>query len=38
MVGSLVLQPGESAFVAANESPIQVSGSGRLARVYNKLK
>lgn len=34
----LVLQPGESAFVAANESPIQVSGSGRLARVYNKLK
>ncbi|WP_333497262.1 mannose-6-phosphate isomerase [Kluyvera sp. CHPC 1.251] len=34
----LVLKPGESAFVAANESPIQVSGSGRLARVYNKLK
>ncbi|MFU0922073.1 mannose-6-phosphate isomerase [Kluyvera sichuanensis] len=34
----LVLKPGESAFVAANESPILVSGSGRLARVYNKLK
>ena len=34
----LVLKPGESAFVAANESPVQVSGSGRLARVYNKLK
>ena len=34
----LVLKPGESAFVAANESPIQVSGSGRLARVYNKLQ
>lgn len=34
----LVLKPGESAFVAANESPIQVSGNGRLARVYNKLK
>ena len=34
----LVLKPGESAFVAANESPVQVSGSGRLARVYNKLQ
>lgn len=34
----LVLKAGESAFVGANESPIQVSGHGRLARVYNKLK
>ncbi|MFU0888441.1 mannose-6-phosphate isomerase [Kluyvera sichuanensis] len=34
----LVLKPGESAFVAANESPVQVCGSGRLARVYNKLQ
>lgn len=34
----LVLAPGESAFIAANESPIQVSGRGRMARVYNKLK
>lgn len=34
----LVLKPGESAFVAANESPIRLSGVGRVARVYNKLK
>ena len=33
----LVLKPGESAFISANESPINVSGVGRLARVYNKL-
>ncbi|HEY4437507.1 mannose-6-phosphate isomerase [Lelliottia wanjuensis] len=33
----LVLKPGESAFVAANESPISISGNGRLARVFNKL-
>jgi mannose-6-phosphate isomerase len=33
----LVLKPGESAFVSANESPITVSGVGRVARVYNKL-
>ncbi|MHA0872187.1 mannose-6-phosphate isomerase [Enterobacter pasteurii] len=33
----LVLRPGESAFVPANESPVLVSGSGRLARVFNKL-
>ncbi|ELY7390518.1 mannose-6-phosphate isomerase [Cronobacter universalis] len=33
----LSLKPGESAFVAANESPVSVSGVGRLARVYNKL-
>ncbi|MFK3707531.1 mannose-6-phosphate isomerase type 1 [Raoultella sp. BIGb0138] len=34
----LTLQPGESAFIACNESPVQVSGTGRLARVFNKLK
>lgn len=34
----LVLKPGESAFVAANESPVNLSGVGRVARVYNKLK
>lgn len=33
----LVLKPGESAFVAANESPVSVCGTGRLARVFNKL-
>ncbi|UAN42872.1 MULTISPECIES: mannose-6-phosphate isomerase [unclassified Enterobacter] len=33
----LVLKPGESAFVAASESPVSVSGTGRLARVFNKL-
>ncbi|MDY1035540.1 mannose-6-phosphate isomerase [Lelliottia sp. CFBP8978] len=33
----LVLKPGESAFVAANESPVNISGTGRLARVFNKL-
>jgi len=33
----LVLQPGESAFIAANDSPVSVSGVGRLARVFNKL-
>ncbi|MCT4716909.1 mannose-6-phosphate isomerase [Enterobacteriaceae bacterium H18W14] len=33
----LVLKPGESAFIAANESPVSVSGVGRIARVYNKL-
>lgn len=33
----LVLKPGESAFVAANESPVSVSGTGRLARAFNKL-
>jgi mannose-6-phosphate isomerase len=34
----LVLQPGESAFIACNESPVHISGQGRLARVFNKLK
>ena len=33
----LVLKPGESAFVAANGSSVSVSGTGRLARVFNKL-
>ncbi len=33
----LQLKPGESAFIAANESPVTVRGHGRLARVYNKL-
>lgn len=33
----LQLKPGESAFIAANESPVTVKGHYRLARVYNKL-
>lgn len=33
----LVLKPGESAFVSAEESPVEASGIGRLARVYNKV-
>ena len=33
----LVLRPGESAFIGANESQVNISGAGRLARVYNKL-
>ncbi|GAA3603621.1 mannose-6-phosphate isomerase [Gibbsiella greigii] len=31
------LQPGESCFIGADESPITVSGQGRIARVYNLL-
>lgn len=31
------LQPGESCFISADESPITVSGQGRIARVYNLL-
>ncbi len=34
---TLTLLPGESAFIAADESPVSVSGEGRLARVFNKL-
>ena len=34
----LVLKPGESAFISNAESTVAVSGKGRLARVYNKLK
>ncbi|TCV99782.1 mannose-6-phosphate isomerase [Biostraticola tofi] len=33
----LALKPGESAFISAGESPVEVSGTGRLARVYNEL-
>ncbi|WP_210081621.1 mannose-6-phosphate isomerase [Pantoea endophytica] len=33
----LVLKPGESCFVAANESPVNATGTGRLARVFNTL-
>lgn len=33
----LVLRPGESCFVAANESPVNAAGTGRLARVFNTL-
>ncbi|HEY1845141.1 MAG TPA: mannose-6-phosphate isomerase [Buttiauxella sp.] len=33
----LVLKPGESAFIAASESPVSASGVGRIARVFNKL-
>jgi mannose-6-phosphate isomerase len=33
----LVLQPGESCFIAASESPLSAAGTGRLARVYNAL-
>ncbi len=32
----LALKAGESAFIAADESPIAVSGTGRIARVFNK--
>lgn len=34
----IVLKPGESCFVAADESPVMVSGEGQIARVYNVLK
>ncbi|WP_336777054.1 mannose-6-phosphate isomerase [Pantoea sp. USHLN256] len=33
----LVLKPGESCFVAADESPVSAAGTGRLARVFNTL-
>ncbi|WP_342320814.1 mannose-6-phosphate isomerase [Kosakonia sp. BYX6] len=33
----LVLKPGESAFIAADESPVAASGTGRVARVFNKI-
>ncbi|MBM7341542.1 mannose-6-phosphate isomerase [Pantoea coffeiphila] len=33
----LTLKPGESAFIAASESPITLSGSGRVARAFNDL-
>ncbi|NDJ57388.1 mannose-6-phosphate isomerase [Enterobacteriaceae bacterium 4M9] len=33
----LVLKPGESAFIPANDGAVNVSGVGRVARVFNKL-
>ncbi|UCB31115.1 mannose-6-phosphate isomerase [Duffyella gerundensis] len=33
--GNITLKAGESCFVAANDWPVSVSGSGRLAQVYN---
>lgn len=34
---TLVLKPGESCYLSADESPVQASGNGRIARVFNKL-
>ncbi|WP_313082111.1 mannose-6-phosphate isomerase [Atlantibacter sp.] len=34
---TLTLKPGESAFISADDSPVEINGTGRLARVYNKL-
>ncbi|MBU9856095.1 mannose-6-phosphate isomerase [Rahnella bonaserana] len=34
---TLVLTPGESCFLSASESPVTVSGNGRIARVFNTL-
>lgn len=34
---TLVLSPGESCFLSAGESPVTVSGNGRIARVFNTL-
>ena len=34
---TLVLKPGESCYLSASESPVEVSGNGRIARVFNKL-
>lgn len=31
----ITLQPGESCFIPANESPVAVQGAGSIARVYN---
>ena len=33
----VVLKPGESCFIGAFESPVNVSGIGRIARVFNQL-
>jgi mannose-6-phosphate isomerase len=33
----LVLKPGESCFIAAEESPVSAAGTGRLARVFTTL-
>lgn len=35
---TLTLKSGESAFIGASESPISISGMGRVARVYNKAE
>jgi len=32
-----VLKAGESAFIGADESPVAASGTGRVARVFNKI-
>lgn len=32
----ITLQPGESCFIPANESPVNVHGVGSIARVYNR--
>ncbi|MCX2957654.1 MAG: mannose-6-phosphate isomerase, partial [Serratia symbiotica] len=32
-----VLKPGRSCFIGAFESPVNASGNGRIARVYNQL-
>ena len=34
---TLVLNPGESGYIAASESPVSISGNGRIARVFNTL-
>lgn len=34
---TLTLLPGESSYLAASESPVTVSGNGRIARVFNTL-
>jgi mannose-6-phosphate isomerase len=34
---TLVLNPGESGYLSASESPVTVSGNGRIARVFNIL-
>lgn len=34
---SILLKPGESCFIAAAESPVEISGEGEIARVYNTL-
>jgi mannose-6-phosphate isomerase len=34
---TLTLLPGESCYLAASESPVTVSGNGRIARVFNTL-
>jgi mannose-6-phosphate isomerase len=33
----VVLHPGESCYIPANESPVTASGNGRIARVFNQL-